>query len=157
MADGFGFEYSGFEDLQETIKKITQQTSPDKVEPILKKGSDHLADAVRSNIGRGHPDFPEELTGNLKSGVTSKFLPRIGFGNPRSAIAAMDYKKAPHSYLVEFGHDLVRGGKKGSGGVVVGRVKPYPYFRPAIENNQDKVLQEVADDIGNLILGALGT
>lgn len=33
------------------------------------------------------------------------------------------YSNAPHAHLIEYGHDNVKGGKKGKGGKVIGKVK----------------------------------
>ncbi|WP_250277986.1 HK97 gp10 family phage protein [[Clostridium] colinum] len=33
------------------------------------------------------------------------------------------YSNAPHAHLIEDGHDVVRGGKKGKGGKVIGKAK----------------------------------
>ncbi len=38
------------------------------------------------------------------------------------------YSNAPHAHLIEDGYDLVKGGKKGKGGKVIGRVKGKKVF-----------------------------
>lgn len=40
---------------------------------------------------------------------------------------------APHAHLVEFGHVLVRGGKRYQGGVEIGFVPAHPFLRPAVD------------------------
>lgn len=57
-------------------------------------------------------------------------------GNEKSptVIVGVDRKKAPHAHLVEFKHDLWRGGKKRKGqGHFIKEVKAHPYLRPAFD------------------------
>lgn len=63
------------------------------------------------------------------------------------------YNNAPHGHLIEDGYDMVRGGKKGKGGKVIGRVsgkkviakfqKDYDkYFYNDCENLVDELLEK---------------
>lgn len=139
MADTFTVKLEGAEELKKQFQALVKSVHPDKVEPVLMNGARKLAKAIRDKAPRGP-------TGNLKKSVRAKKLERIGF-NPASAIAAVDRKKAPHAHLVEYGHAIVKGGK------VVGHVPPHPFFRPAVDENHDRILAEVTGEIKKMVEG----
>ena len=139
MADTFTVKLEGAEDLKKQFQDLVKSVHPDKVEPVLMKGARKLAKAIRDKAPRGP-------TGNLKKAVRAKQLKRIGF-NPAPAIAAVDRKRAPHAGLVEYGHALVRNGK------VIGHVPPHPFFRPAVDENGNRILGEVTGEIKKLVEG----
>lgn len=129
----------GAEELKKQFQALAKSVHPDKVEPVLMKGARKLVKAIRDKAPRGP-------TGNLKKSIRAKKLERIGF-NPASAIAAVDRKRAPHASLVEYGHALVRNGK------VIGHVPPHPFFRPAVDENHDRILAEVTGEIKKMVEG----
>lgn len=49
-------------------------------------------------------------------------------------------KAAPHAHLIEYGHQLVKGGKLGQGGKVIGFVAARPFLRPAFDRGKSRVL-----------------
>ena len=55
---------------------------------------------------------------------------------------------AYHGHLVEFGHQLVRGGKLGKGGKVVGHVPPAPFLRPAFDSKKEEMKRKYAAEVG---------
>ena len=66
---------------------------------------------------------PRGKTGNLRKGIVA--------GKTKKNISmAFVYSNAPHAHLIEYGHQLVRSGKK------IGHVAAYPYLRPALSSNQ---------------------
>lgn len=141
MADTFTVKFEGADELKKQFQYLVKSVHPDQVEPVLMNGARKLAKAIRNKAPRGP-------TGNLKKAVKAKKLDRWGF-QPAPAIAAMDWKTAPHTYLVEYGHALVRAGK------VVGHVPPHPFFRPAVDENHDRILAEVTGEIKKMVEGAV--
>ena len=87
------------------------------------------------------------------SGGTVKRTGELGLVRAGALISKQRAKRAAskgyHGHLIEFGHDIVVGGKKGKGGRVVGRVKAYPFMEPAWERTKDKVLASVGEILGN--------
>ena len=59
--------------------------------------------------------------------VKTKVLRAAG-GVVITAIIGYEWPAGAHGHLVEMGHDLVKGGKKKSGGTVIGHVKPAEYM-----------------------------
>jgi hypothetical protein len=82
-------------------------------------------DKVRDNLRSGDPKIK---TGNLLRDVT------IWYGKSAKVARAYVKAKGQHSYLVEFGHRLWRGGDSRKGqGHQVGTVAAHPYWRPALD------------------------
>ena len=52
-------------------------------------------------------------------------------------------KDAWYGRLVEYGHKIVRGGRLGKGGKVVGHVAAKPFLRPAFDNNVEKTVSAI--------------
>jgi hypothetical protein len=74
---------------------------------------------------------PGTVTGNLLK-LTKARAAKLGRGRA-SAVAAIQY--APHSFLLEYGHDNADGT----------RTLPRPFVRPAVENTEgaiDRLLRE---------------
>lgn len=141
MADAFSVKLEGAEELKKQFQDLVKSVHPDQVEPVLMKGARKMAKAIRDKAPRGP-------TGNLKKAVKAKQLKRYGF-QPAPAIAAVDRKRAPHAGLVEFGHAIVRAGK------VIGHVPPHPFFRPAVDENHDRILGEVTGKIKKMVEGVV--
>ena len=82
------------------------------------------------------------ITGNLSSHVhaaPSKFGPEGG---------AVVYCDANHAHLVEWGHALIKGGKRtvhgNVGGEVIGVVPPHPFMRPSRNTISEHIEESVA-------------
>lgn len=137
----FDVQVQGMGQLQELVKALSKTASPDKIEPELLAGARKMASAIRKRIKK-------EKTGKLKKSVKAKKLQRWG-NNPAPSIAAIDRKIAPHAHLVEYGHDLVKNGK------VIGRVKAYPFYRPALDEEGPKILRGVTAALQKKVEGAI--
>lgn len=61
------------------------------------------------------------------------------------------YTNAPHSHLIEDGHDIVRGGKKGKGGKVIGRAKGKKVMAK-FENDYAKTFYKSCEDLADELL-----
>lgn len=100
--------------------------------------------------------------GNLKDGVVAWIDKTAQFGSVGVAHVGINYKKAPHAHLVEFGTEGVRvpkdskklvfyiDGKK----IVTDSVKPMPaqpFMRPAIDNKKSVAITELEADLLILI------
>jgi len=84
-----------------------------------------LADArlVRNAIRQKAPRGP---TGNLKRAIVAKLLPKSNRYQD-VAIAGVNYRRAPHGHLVEYGHAGPH------------PAPAYPFFRPAIDEVKGQV------------------
>ena len=132
MSDNISIEVQGVDELEAQLKEMIKQFDPDKVEPIIYDGAQVIAKAAKNNAPRGP-------TGNLKKGIVAKQLNRIG-NNPRSALAGINYRRAPHAGLVEYGTKKAR---------------PHPFFRPAVDANWNKVINDITNKLQSLVERAL--
>jgi len=125
-------EIQGLDELERRIKSLRSALEAKDVEEILVKG----ARLVRDDAKRRAPRGP---TGNLRRGVKAKKGKRRG-KMYSTAFAAMDYKVAPHAYLVEYG---------------TSKMRARPYFRPAVDSMKDQVRQTVQAGIDKLLQEAI--
>ena len=141
MADSMDLNIEGIEELEKQMESLIKAVHPDKVEPVLLDAAKVVAKDAKARAPKGE-------TGNLKKGIVAKKTRRKGgmtaalglsAGEAAPAITAIDFRKAPHAALVEFGH----GGPHPA--------PAHPFFRPAWDANKNKVEKQIVDDINNLI------
>jgi HK97 gp10 family phage protein len=145
MADEITLDITGTDELQQQLKALGESVRPDRVEPLLLEGAKTVRDTA-INLA------PVGPTGNLKKSPVAKMLPSREFGKPGKAIAALDRKKAPHAWLVEFGSHGERISKRGkSSGVMPAN----PFFRNAWDSTKDWVLGHIIEGLKDLIEGSV--
>jgi HK97 gp10 family phage protein len=141
MTDEISIDIEGIEELESQMQRLIGTVSADKVEPILLDAAKVVAKDAKARAPKGE-------TGNLKKGIVAKKTRRKGgvsaalglnVGEAAPAITAIDFRKAPHAALVEFGH----GGPHPA--------PAHPFFRPAWDANREKVTRQIIDDINNLL------
>lgn len=127
----FYIEVDGLEEAIRKVQSIVSAVEAKDVEKVLLEG----AKIVQGEAKRRAP----YRTGKLRRSIKAKI------GKRRSkmvagAFAAVDFKVAPHAYLVEYG---------------TSRMRARPYFRPAWEATKDEVRRVVEEGLRKLIGGAL--
>ena len=142
-------------EVEQKILKAANLFNRDRVEDITKGG----AELVRDEVKRRIPVGPTE---NLKDAAIVKRLDRR-MGRPGPWLAAIDRKKAPHAWLVEYGGRNVRKPKKaqvlankGAGeffGTEVAPMPKSPYFRPAVEAKRGEVARHLENGLRRLVEG----
>ncbi len=141
MADSMDIEIQGIEELEKQMESLIKAVHPDKVEPVLLDAAKVVAKDAKARAPKGK-------TGNLRKGIVAKKTKRRGgmtaalglsAGEAAPAITAIDFRKAPHAHLVEYGH----GGPHPA--------PAHPFFRPAWDANREKVTRQIIEDINNLI------
>lgn len=129
----------GVDRLEARVKQIMLSADDaDKVEPVLLKAADVIADSARSKA-------PEGPTGNLKRGIRSTLLRRL-LGRP-AAGAGVDYAIAPHAHLVEFGTSA----RHQKSGKYTGIGPAKPFLRPAIDESKESVMEIIRRGIKEII------
>ena len=133
------WDISGLDELGNTLAKIAKALEPDKVESILNDGAKTISKAIRRNAPLGP-------TGNLKKEVKTQTLQPLERNSPAASIAAVDFKIAPHAWLVEYGHNIPGGG----------RVQGKGYFRRAVDETSGQVILDVTKKVLKLLDDKIG-
>lgn len=139
------FELSGFEELQEDLKKAID-LYPDKAEEVLQKQGKEFSKQVR----RITLDVTKRYKGNITKGF--KVTKVTGYRENMEChfMAEGRGKKNPHFHLVENGHDVYAGGKGGHESQKVGYVPGKHMVQKAAMEYQEKlplVMEEMRDSI----------
>lgn len=140
----------GMEELRRNLKKYGEKVSKAN-EIAAEKGAEVILHEAWDNIGKGKP-YPEWITGELENSIKSK----IDGVRKDSAIAHIGTlgatrEQAIKANSVEYGHAFPGMGRdnknigkrkhaenKAKG---IGRVKAYPFMRPAIKSTKRRVVK----------------
>lgn len=114
-----------FDDLDKMLGDIAKEF-PKKKKQLVKKAGDILEQNVKNNIN----SRTTAKTGNLINGVKKV----TGSGGGYVAIKP-DYKRAPHSFLLENGHRIVKNG------VVLGFVNGVHVYRDSATQSEGEILK----------------
>jgi HK97 gp10 family phage protein len=127
----------GVTELDAALKKLAESLPADKVEPILLEQANRV-------ITEGKPITPydpgRKKGTHLRDAWQAKLLPNRLGKNPAPAIAKMNYKKAPHSALVEYG---------------TSHSAPHPYFRPTWDRLHNTVKNTIIEKLKELVEGSV--
>ena len=137
-------DLQGLDECLKNIDKVKANLTPDRIEPVLLRGASVIAQAAINKA-------PQGPTGNLKRGIVAKLLQRRDDNKPAVAMAGIHYGIAPHAHLVENGHFQT----KTRGGLASRWVPPHPFFRPAVDENGDAVIEAVIAELNTMIEGSL--
>jgi len=117
---GWKVKVKGTKELQKELDKVANE-----MKDALQLGTEEAANSVAGIVRSNAPVGP---TGNLRGAVETKPLPRRD-GYPEVTMVGVNYKKAPHQHLVEFGS----GPRYHSSGRYVGQMPAQPFFRRSID------------------------
>ena len=113
----------GIPELSGKLERMRKELGPDETEPILVRGAEVMANSVRGRAPLGP-------TGNLRRGVVAKKLQRRG--DQPAAIAAMDYRIAPHAHFLEAGTKYMAA---------------RPFFGPGVASSRDEAIEQITSEI----------
>lgn len=113
----------GIPELSGKLERMRNELGPDVTEPILLRGAETMAAAVRARA-------PIGPTGNLRRGVVAKKLQRRE--NQPAAIAAMDYRIAPHAHFLEAGTK---------------NMSARPFFGPGVASSRNEAIEQITAEI----------
>lgn len=128
--------------LDKAFEKMISEF-PDAKQKLIKQSGAKLYDKVIQNINTS----VKTGRGNLKQGVTKVIGSKGGY-----VAIKTNWKRAPHTDLIENGHKIVTG--KGSNKKVVGWVPGVHMYRNALleladelETDAEKIINELVGDI----------
>ena len=139
MSDVLSVEIQGKKEFEATLRNLVKALPAEKVEPVMLAGAKVIAQDIR-----------RRAIGNIKKAVVAKLLKKIG-NWPRSAMAAINNRKAPEAHLIEFGTS--RRYQKTTGRYTgIGPAKPF--FRPAVDSNFQRVYRDIRDKLLDMVIAA---
>jgi HK97 gp10 family phage protein len=143
FGDDISLDVHGMEGIEAKLLQMGDVWSREAVHQALVPAGRILQGAitalapVRTEDGRGGDALPPgKLKGDIVMEVFQKTVV-VGPSRDTSHVAGW----------VEFGHALVRGGRRKKGGSVVGHVAPHPFIRPAFDTAIDPAAQAFVDSL----------
>lgn len=127
----------GADGIKRTLENLAKSLPVDQVEPKLMEAAKVIQSVAKANAPRGE-------TGNLVKGIKAKYMDRLGFDRPRSAIAA---SYAPHDHLVEFG-TKPRFNKNGR---FTGIMPANPFFRTTVSAYGNDIMKNLISDFSAML------
>ncbi|MCI8951617.1 MAG: hypothetical protein HFG50_15815 [Lachnospiraceae bacterium] len=138
----FEFRMEGIEELENDLRETIEDCPKE-----LKKGLNGIANDFRKSARKRTPDYKNHK-GNPKLKLKRRYNKYAFVQDDKTGV--LIYNDAPHFHLVERGHQLVRGGKLGEGGKVVGFV-PGKHMMEKTKNEYEEIvpekLEKILDDI----------
>jgi HK97 gp10 family phage protein len=132
-------EIYGGRELERALDRIGRAAAGKALEDAALDALEPMLNAVEAKTPMGE-------TGNLRR----RNKKQIWKSSPKNVDAEV-INSARHAHLVEYGHELVKGGRLGRGGRVVGSVPPHPFFRPAVDQTKSAVQNRAADNVRKII------
>lgn len=124
-------DIKGLDEAVRRVRSLTSSLEAKDVEKVLVKGMQVVRDEAKQRV--------PVKTGLLKSALKARIGKRRG-KMVAGAFSAVDFRKAPHAYLVEYGtrHSQAK-----------------PYFRPAWDSREGDVKKQIENDLRKLLEGGL--
>lgn len=124
-------EVEGLDRAIAKVRSLASALEAQEVEKVLLKGAQIVQREAKLRV--------RVKSGRLKSSIKARISKRRG-RMVAGAFSAVDYKRAPHAYLVEYGtrHSRAK-----------------PYFRPAWDMTKGEVKKTVEDGLRDLVQGAV--
>lgn len=138
----FEFNCEGLEELESDLKKAIK-----KYPATMQDGLKNIAKDFKKSVRKRTPDG-QNHKGDIATKLRKKF--HIKMRDEGLISEANIYNDAPHFHLVENGHQLVRGGKLGKGGKVVGFVQGKHMMEKTKDEYEEIVperFKKILDDI----------
>jgi len=126
-------QVEGMQELYKKLNALAKSMETGRVEAALLRGAEELRDAAREKA-------PVGPTGNLRDRIKAFQLPKRG-DNPRSAECQ---SSAQHDHFIEFGTSERY---QKTTGRYTGSMERKPFFRPAIDENKERVYNEIVSEM----------
>lgn len=123
----------GMDELRKKFEQLSDKQQRGVLRSAIRAGGSLVVREARKRV--------HDQSGNLRKGIKTKVT--VKQNGVTEADVGWDLKIAPHGHLVEMGHVQVvgrRGGKRRT----VGHVPAHPFLRPALEDNQQEIVDIVA-------------
>jgi hypothetical protein len=125
ITNKFGSRKNGIEShFYSAVKDIEKELIKNDME-LRNKAADVVIATTRRKLAAGGEGIPKEERKSFTRGLkkkTQRYYTAVGIGKPGF-----------HAMNVEYGHDVVRDGKK------IGEAAPHPFFKPSWEEAAPKI------------------
>lgn len=152
-AKGWGVEVMNLQEAVEAFKETKAAFGATPLKACLIGVAERIRDRAKElcPVGTGL-----DTKGRPRPHLRDLIFATYGKAGSPSVIVGVDRKKAPHAHLVEFKHDLWRGGRKKDGaGHFVKEVEARPYLRPAFDSVKRAAVALVGKEINDRIISKL--
>ena len=128
MGNFFEFEVQGVEETIRALSKASVQKQKE-FEVVVRKSTQRVNRYAKANVSN------HQKTGNLRNSIRAKYFFKDG---PASTVFPRG-RKGAHRHLVEYGTEV----RRHKNGKSVGRMKAYPFMKPAHEKEEPRFIEEV--------------
>ena len=125
---GFKVKVKGIKELEREIDKVANE-----MKDALQMGTDEAASSVATIIRSNAP-------GSISEAVETKPLPQRD-RYPEVTMVGVNYNKAPHSHLIEYGS----GPRYHASGKYVGQMPANPFFRRSIDGARGLIKNRIEE------------
>lgn len=152
MAGRLTINVNGVPELQKAFANLAGPVA----EKALTKGVIQAAQVFQESITENAPVRPALPSGTaLPVGKLKQSIQIRARKLKSGAVAAFVEPSAETRHIarfVEYGHQLISGGRQGKGGKFAGRVPPHPFVRPAYEVSAQDAIELMQQTILEVIL-----
>ena len=126
-------EVKGFAKLDRALKELPLKVQNRIMGKVVRSGSKVVLKEAKALVPKH--------TGRLKKSMTIKRL-RKSKTKGRIVDSVTFKEDGWYAHLIEFGHQLVKGGRLGGSGAgkVIGHIAAQPFLRPAFDKNKKRIL-----------------
>ena len=129
-------------DLREVVDTVLAEYG-EEVERICAQALPEVADDVVRELKRTSPG--DGQSGRPYSRGWTYKVETSSFG--RITVRVYNENKPQLTHLLEYGHALVKGGRLGMGGQVIGEVGAFPHIRPRKELAERELIKKVEGEL----------
>lgn len=147
MADETGIVFEGIAEFEGAMVQLSIDLPEKVIRKGLRAGGQVVQAAVTLAAPVRDPSKPSTTAlppGALKSDIELRVM-KESDGSFSALIQPGKYTRYA-ARLVEYGHEMIVGGRKGKGGASIGQVPAHPFFRPAFEGSEQGAMV-VAEEV----------
>lgn len=133
MKGGIKIELRGIKELQGKFKQLTEKM----IKKAMKRAALAGAEIIRTDASRRATPYSKRISSNMLAKVTSQKPTGI-------VIGVGPTKEFWWGRFIELGHNIYAGKRKRRSARIVARVPAHPFLRPAIDENEARVVATVA-------------
>jgi len=144
MAVEAGFDVDELDEYSIKLLKLAQKTMPKECNKFMKVEASKLNSKTKK---RARKEVKKDTGNYMKGFKKGKIV--YEYGDTRYNIRV--YNSAPHAHLIEYGHEIVRGGKHSNKGNKGGKNVGFAKGKFVLENSSKEFEKDFEKDTYNLV------